>query len=245
MADQLERLTPGTASARYGWLHVFFRWCVEVGELEADPMAHMHKPPTPDTPPPIPSVEDLKRLLHTCAGRGNDAQEAYHNRRDLAIFYLLLDTGMRRSEVCRLTWDDVDMTSGRVTIIGKRANGQDRTRYGRLGMASLSALDAYKRYRRGHKYASLPNIFLAQRGALTGQGVYDIVRRRAEQAGLDLRPHRFRHYFAHAWLAAGGSEGGLRALGGWRSDVMRRYGASLASERALSEHERLAPGDRL
>jgi integrase len=99
--------------------------------------------------------------------------------------------------------------------------------------------------RRSHRHAALPYVFLAQRGGITGQGIYDMVRRRAEQAGLDLRPHRFRHYFAHAWLAAGGSEGGLRALGGWRSDVMRKYGASLASERAFEEHGRLTPGDRI
>ncbi len=241
MIDQLERLTPGTACARYGWLHTFFRWCVEIGEMENDPMARMHKPAVPDAPPPVPAIEDLRRLLATCHGKD------FNSRRDLAIFYVLLDTGMRRSEVARLVWDELDMQTGRVTIHGKRTNGQDRTRYGRLSATSLMVLDAYKRVRRGHHYAAYPQIFIAQRGALTGVGIYAIVRRRAEQAGLDLRPHRFRHYFAHAWLAAGGSEGGLRALGGWRSgsEVMRRYGASLAAERALDEHGRLSPGDHL
>src|SRR5260221_2605513 len=197
--DQLERLTPGTAAARYGWLHTFFHWCVDVGELENDPMARMHKPAIPDAPPPIPAIDELRPLLKTCSGKD------FASLRDLAIFYMLLDTGMRRSEVVNLTHEDVDMNSGRVTIRAKRSNGQDRTHYGRLTATSLMVLDAYKRVRRGHHYAAYPNIFIAQRGALTGVGIYAIVRRRAEQAGLDLRPHRVRPYFAPAWLAAGGS----------------------------------------
>src|SRR5258706_2711761 len=143
MIDQLERLTPGTACARYGWLHTFFRWCVEIGEMENDPMARMHKPAVPDAPPPVPAIEDLRRLLATCHGKD------FNLRRDLAIFYVLLGTGMRRSEVARLVWDELGMQTRRVTIHLKRTDRPDRTPYGRLSATSLMVLDAYKRVRRG------------------------------------------------------------------------------------------------
>ncbi len=74
-----------------------------------------------------------------------------------------------------------------------------------------------------------------------------IVTRRAGEAGLTgVHPHRFRHTFAHEWLSAGGNEGDLMQLSGWRSrSMLTRYASSAAAERAREAHQRLALGDRL
>jgi hypothetical protein len=47
-------------------------------------------------------------------------------------------------------------------------------------------------------------------------------------------------------LALGHNEGTLRVLGGWRTrDMLDRYGASLAGERARDAHRAMSPGDLL
>ncbi len=74
-----------------------------------------------------------------------------------------------------------------------------------------------------------------------------MVKRRGAQAGIDgLHPHVLRHTFAHVWLEAGGNEGDLMRLAGWKSRhdaaAVRRVDRRRARPDA---HRRIAPGDRL
>lgn len=61
-----------------------------------------------------------------------------------------------------------------------------------------------------------------------------------------MHPHVLRHSYAHYYLANGGNEGDLMRSAGWRSrQMLNRYGASMADERAREAGKKNALGDRL
>jgi integrase len=193
-------------------------------------MASVPKPIVPPIEIKVLAGSEIRQLLDTCRGKGPD------NRRDMALLTILLDTGLRLSEITNLTLEDVseDRT---LRVFGKGR----KWRTVALGDTSTAALDRWLRTR-GDAPGSL---WTGRRGDLTSNGVRLVVRRRGKMAGLKVHPHALCHTFVDNWLRNGGSEVDLARLAGWTSTAMAsRYAQHRAAERAITAHRSIAPLDR-
>jgi integrase/recombinase XerD len=111
-------------------LSALFSWLRDVFELPS-PMAKIPAPKFARAQVEPFSQADVEALLKACDHKREaqtHARRRYTMRRptalrDRATILLLLDTGLRSSELCALTMGDVEFKTGKVTIRGGVAGG--------------------------------------------------------------------------------------------------------------------------
>ena len=115
---------------------------------------------------------------------------------------------------------DLDLEGRQIRIRGK--GGKERTV--KIDYEAARRVDRYLRARTRHGQAYRPGLWLGvnNRGPLTANGIYEMIRRRGREYGVAVYPHRFRHHFSHTWLDRGGAEGDLMELNGHPAGPRRR-----------------------
>ncbi|ANN21714.1 hypothetical protein SD37_11455 [Amycolatopsis orientalis] len=251
MVDRPNMRTGKPLSAAYRAKHFrslqqFAKWLYTTEEVvDRNPFDKLTPPDVPEELPEVLTETQMRKLLDTTKGK------SFENLRDRALLYLFIDTPSRLDELATLQADDpetgeegsFDFEVDVAHVMGKGRKPRDVP----FGPTTGEALRRYIRARRRHPYARKTTAFwLGRKGALSSWGVRQIIYRRADEAGVRVHPHLFRHTFSHRWLLNGGQETDLMRLAGWKSrQMLQRYGASAGSERAREAHRRANLTDRL
>jgi len=196
--DDHRPASPATIHRKSACMRSFYRHLRREGLRDSDPTATLSAPRRSRKLPQVLTRGEVEKLLSQ--PRGTDPQAL----RDRALLELMYASGLRASEAITLELGDVDFEE---RVLRTRGKGS-KERIVPIGQAALRALEIYLERGRPDlvKTNAEAHLFVNFRGGqLTRQGLYKIVRRHAETAGLADRmsPHTLRHTFATHLLSGG------------------------------------------
>jgi integrase/recombinase XerD len=201
-------------------------------------------------PPVEPFTEEEVRLLLEGCEHMNawDRRHETHVEgdrptalRDRAMILVMVDCGLRVSELCDLRIRDYVAKRGQLTIEHGKGD-KKRT----ISIANVARQAVWRYLKTRPKAKPDEYLFVTRTGQrLDRTGVRAIVMRAGERAGVERAyPHRLRHTFAIAFLRNGGNLLALQAiLGHEKMDTVRIY-ARLAATDLHAAQLGASPADR-
>lgn len=215
-------------------LAALLSWLHSESLIPTNPIRQVARP-KPEKRTISPLTEDDLRALFAMANKVQDPN------RTRAILCLLLDTGLRASELCEAKIHDLDLKNRRLKVFGKGAKER---------MLPLSPRTAQSLWRyladRPDDPLDRPLIVTKQSAPLTRDRLLKFLVSLGSRANVPgCHPHRFRHTFAVMYLRNGGDPYTLQLLlGHTEMDTVRIY-LSIAQSDLEARHRLASPVDRL
>jgi integrase len=226
---------PGTVNRLMAALAAFGQWASdpERGYLLSNPFAK-HKPlPEDEKVPPKLEPSEVDAFLSALPEMQRKEERTYHVR---TIMTVAVDTGLRKSELARLRWEDVDLDARRLWVVSSWSRGLNKakkTREQALTTRAVRVLRDLPKRLDGFVFGPLGDFRHSIRSA-------------AKKAGVGhLWFHAARHIGATRAGVAGATLPELMAWGGWSSPRMVRKYAHADHRRLLALADRMETADRL
>jgi integrase/recombinase XerC len=143
-----------------------------------------------------PGLLAIRAMLEAATAQRNKVKAV----RDVALLRLLFDLGLRRAEVTALEVSDLDLSAGRVLVLGKGQREKVALTLPQGARLALAAWLEVRGFAAGPLFVNLDR--RSSRARLTGAGLYDIVSKLGAKAGAQVRPHGIRHTAITAALDA-------------------------------------------
>lgn len=231
-----DRWSPATIKGAVCAARSFFRWCHDEALLTQNPALALKVPRVPIRAQRTLTAAEICGLLAAC-------DSSMRGTRDAALVALLLDTGLRNAEVCRLRVVDLHLEQRRLVV---QIKGGDHAA-GYFGRGCCQRLREWLEVRSAR--AGVGTVFVSVGGntpgcRLTPRGLRLALKRLGQRAGVEgVCPHAFRRSFATLMLLNGAPSRIVQLAGRW-SDLrmVELYSQSLD---ASSVYQRWSPVDRL
>ena len=194
---------PKTVKRKIASTKAFFHYLEYKEILEKNPFDKLHiRFREPILLPKTIPLHSIESILATIYHEHQTARTPYQRRnalRDVAVIEFLFATGIRISELCNLTPNEVNLYEGSILIYGKGSKER------RIHIGNEDVLDILKEYEKEYhkEIVSCNHFFASQSGKpLSDQSVRRMINKYTSFASIEehITPHMFRHTFATALL---------------------------------------------
>jgi len=214
-----------------------YRWLLDQGRIQADPLLNIDKPRPIQRFPKTLSEKQVEELLNA-----PDADTPL-GLRDRAMFELLYATGLRVSELVGVRLFEISLNDNVVRVMGKGSKE-------RLVPLGQIAADWLQRYIAGARTELLKHhvsdaVFVTTRGSgMTRQMFWTLVKKYAVRVGIPrgrISPHVLRHAFATHLLNHGADLRVVQLLLGHADISTTQVYTHVARERLKQLHRQHHP----
>lgn len=176
------KVTEATISRYISSLKVFFDYMMLIGAVRENPTDRIRHPRLRKKIPSFLTIDEVREMINAY----DEEKELKHK----AIIAMLYFCGLRVSELCNLTVEDVSFYPAYVKVLMGKGNKD------RLVPVSENVVPLLEKY--VDRYA--PKIYFFEHNGkpIVPSTVFRIVKRAASRAGIkkDIHPHTLRHSFA-------------------------------------------------
>lgn len=177
---------PATRANYHVVLSAWFRWLLEQGHREDDPMAKIPRPRVPRRRARPIDTAHLQRLLATRM-----------HRRTRTMILLAAYQGLRVHEIAKLRGEHIDPLGGRLYVVGK--GGVDEW----LPLHPKIAAEATGYPRRGYWFTTHIGNTQGEHGPILARSVSTIIANAMSRAGVPGSAHGLRHWYGTQLVRSG------------------------------------------
>lgn len=234
------KLSPSAVQGHVRAIKAFWSWLAREEYIEKNPLEGFRLPSIPKYLIPALTTEQVGKLLNAI-DKTTDLGAKYY-----CLLILLLDTGMRISELVNIKMNNLDLIHGWVTVIGK---GQKQRMCPFSGETRKQLVRYLRNSRSQMGPENSPYLFQKRDGEhISVNSVQQYMRRLLRSSGLvgvRCSPHIFRHTFATQALINEANVAAVRDIMGHTSERTTLKYTNFRADDIKTQHNRFSPVERL
>lgn len=229
-----------TVNDSFRAIRAWFKYLHKRKYIESDVVTGIQAPKIAKKIPRTFTTEEVKAIFG-CIDRNT-----FLGVRDYLIVSMLLGTGMRKQELCRLTISDVNTLTGFVKVLGKG----NKERFIPLSSKLIKQIGEYMDLRKKQSFLQYSKAFFVNRqgapiGLWTMASLFKRLKDKSGVTGERVSCHTWRHTFAKAYLRNGGDVFSLQKILGHSDLATTKLYLSLDNDEVKEQYNRYNPFDNI